>query len=78
MLQCFASSDDDDVRAAVRSTWRDLVELAEQRSGAAAEEVSSFFAKGMLLTVLMAMKVFEDPTPWADRLIEGCAPERQK
>jgi hypothetical protein len=26
----------------------------------------------MLLTILMAMQVFEDPTPWGDRLLAGC------
>jgi AcrR family transcriptional regulator len=76
MLQCFASCEDEDVRAAVRAVWRDLVELAEQRSGASAEEVSSFFAAGMLLTVSMAMNLFEDPTPWGDRLIGGCLADK--
>ena len=71
MLQCFASSEDDDVRAVVRNVWRDLVELAEQRSGAPQEEVSAFFASGMLFTIARAMKLFEDPTPWGDRLLAG-------
>jgi AcrR family transcriptional regulator len=75
MLQCFAGCDDDDVRESVRSVWRDLVELAEQRSGEPPEVISAFFAKGMLLTILMAMQVFEDPTPWGDRLLAGCAKE---
>ena len=53
----------------------DPVELVEQRSGAPAEEVSAFFAKGMLLTISMAMKLFDEPTPWGDRLIAGCFSE---
>lgn len=72
MLQCFAGCDDPDVREVVRGVWRDLVELVEQRSGEPAEAVSGFFAKGMLLTVTMSMQLFEDPTPWGDRLIAGC------
>lgn len=72
MLQCFSGCDDDDVREGVRSVWRDLVELAEQRSGEPPEVISAFFAKGMLITILMAMQLFEDPTPWGDRLLEGC------
>ncbi len=56
----------------VRSTWRDLVDLVEQRTGGTREEVAAFFAKGMLLTVLQAMDVFERPEPWASRLIDGC------
>ena len=75
MLQCFAGCEDDDVRAGVRRVWRDLVELAERTSGEPPEVVSTFFAKGMLLNVLNAMRLFDDPTPWGDRLIAGCARE---
>jgi AcrR family transcriptional regulator len=75
MLQCFAGCEDPDVRAAVRLVWRDLVELAERASGASPEAVSAFFAKGMLLNVLSAMQLFEEPTPWGDRLIAGCRAE---
>ena len=74
-LKCWASCDDPDVCEGVRSAWRDLVDLVEQRSGLGREEVSSFFAKGMLLTILVGMNVFEQPEPWAARLIEGCAIE---
>ena len=72
MLQCFAGCEDPEVREAVRRVWADLVELAEQRSGEPPEVVSAFFAKGMLLTVMNAMQLFDDPTPWGDRLIAGC------
>lgn len=72
MLQCFAHCDDPEIREAVRGVWRDLVDLVERVSGAPPEQVSAFFAKGMLLNVLSAMQLFEDPTPWGRRLIEGC------
>jgi AcrR family transcriptional regulator len=72
MLQCFAAADDPEVRDAVRGVWRDLVELAERASGEPPEVISAFFAKGMLLNVLSAMELFEDPTAWGDRLIDGC------
>ena len=75
MLQCFAACEDPEVREGVRQVWRDLVELAERVSGEPPEVVSAFFAKGMLLNVLNAMRLFEDPTPWGDRLIAGCARE---
>jgi AcrR family transcriptional regulator len=75
MLQCFAGCEDPDVREGVRRVWRDLVELAERTSGEPPEVVSTFFAKGMLLNVLNAMQLFDDPTPWGDRLIAGCARE---
>jgi AcrR family transcriptional regulator len=71
-LKCWASCDDPDVRALVRTTWRDLVELVEQRSGLDRERVTWFFATGVLLTMLMGMGVLEEPEPWAARLIEGC------
>jgi AcrR family transcriptional regulator len=75
MLQCFAGCEDADVREGVRQVWSDLVELAERASGESPEVISAFFAKGMLLNVLNAMQLFEDPTPWGDRLIAGCRPE---
>lgn len=75
MLQCFAGADDPDVREGLRRVWRDLVDLVERVSGAEPEVVSAFFAKGMLLNSLNAMGLFDDPTPWGDRLIAGCGAE---
>ena len=75
MLQCFADCDDLEVRTAVRRVWRDLVELVERVSGEPPEVVTAFFAKGMLLNVMNAMQLFEDRTPWGDRLISGCRSE---
>ena len=75
MLQCFAGCEDADVRESVRRVWRDLVELVERVSGEPPEVISTFFAKGMLLNVLNAMGLFDDRTPWGDRLIEGCRSE---
>jgi AcrR family transcriptional regulator len=75
MLQCFAGCEDADVREGVRQVWSDLVELAERASGEPPDVISAFFAKGMLLNVMNAMQLFEDPTPWGDRLIAGCRSE---
>ena len=52
MLKCWASCDDPEICEVVRSAWRDLVDLAERASGESPEAVSTFFAKGMLLTIL--------------------------
>lgn len=71
-LKCWASCDDPDVRALVRSTWRELVDLVELRTGGSREDVADFFAKGVLLTILQGMDVLAQPEPWAERLIEGC------
>jgi AcrR family transcriptional regulator len=74
MMQCMAgAADDPEIREAMKRTWRDLVGLVE-RAGVGEEQVSLFFAKGMLLNVLNAMELFETPTPWGDRLIAGCNP----
>ncbi|MGH3072250.1 MAG: TetR/AcrR family transcriptional regulator [Gaiellaceae bacterium] len=76
LLQCMAlAADDADVREGMRRVWRDLVELVERVAGESPEVVSSFFARGMLLNVLNAMRLFDEPTPWGDRLIAGCLPE---
>ncbi len=72
MLKCWASCDDPEICEAVRSSWRDLVDLAERSSGASTEDVSAFFSKGTLLTILMGMDAFGRPEPWSNRLIEGC------
>ena len=61
MLQCFAAAEDPEIRQELRRVWRDLVELIERVSGASPEQVSAFFAKGMLLNVLGAMQLYEDP-----------------
>ena len=39
--------------------------------------ISAFFAKGMLLNVLSAMELVDDPTPWGDRLFAGCGLETE-
>ena len=74
MLQCFAGCEDADVRESARRVWRELVDLVERASGEPPEVISTFFAKGMLLNVMNAMQLFDDPTPWGDRLIAGCEP----
>lgn len=72
MLQSLAACDDAEIREAVRAKWRDLVRLVEGVSGQGQELVSHFFASGMLLTVMTAMRLFEDPTDWGERLAAGC------
>lgn len=72
MLKCWASCDDPEICELVRSAWRDLVDLAERVSGESPEAVSTFFSKGAMLTILMAMEAFTRPEPWSNRLIEGC------
>jgi AcrR family transcriptional regulator len=71
MLQSHAACDDPDVREAVRAAWRELTDLIGGVSDVTDEEFADFFATGMLMTMLDAMQVFTDRTPWGDRLVEG-------
>jgi AcrR family transcriptional regulator len=71
MLQSHAACDDPDVREAVRAAWRELTDLIGGVRDVTDEEFADFFATGMLMTMLDAMQVFTDRTPWGDRLVEG-------
>jgi AcrR family transcriptional regulator len=72
MLKCWSTGDDPDVRRVSRAAWRDLVDLVERSSGASPDDVSRFFASGMLITILTAIGMDEDPEPWSKRLIDAC------
>jgi len=74
-LQAYAACDDSDIQAVVRNGYGDLVAYAQRVSGLPAEHISRFFANGMLLNVLASMQVMNDPEPWAQQLLEGCAKE---
>jgi AcrR family transcriptional regulator len=68
-LHAFAACDDDTVRNEMRRGFARLVELVEQESGATADEVRTFFAHGMLLNVLAAMRAEESDAHWAQVLL---------
>jgi len=74
-MQAYAACDDPDVCEVVANGYGDLVAYVERVSGMPPEEVASFFAKGMLLNVLAAMRVHDGSEPWAKRLLEGCGKE---
>ena len=50
----------------MRGGYRRLVELVESK-GVPAQEVSRFFAYGMLVNVMTMMGLHANPEPWADR-----------
>jgi len=68
-LHSFAASDDREIRDQMRSAFARLVELVERESGADEEEVRRFFAHGMLLNVLTAMRADEVDEHWAQVLL---------
>jgi AcrR family transcriptional regulator len=55
--QSYAACDDEVVRARVRFRYAQLVELAEQLSGAEPEQIDDFFRHGMALNVAAALGV---------------------
>src|SRR5436305_254075 len=71
-MQAYAACDDPDVREVVRNGYGDLVAYVERVSGRPPEEITRFFAKGMLLNVIAAMGLQGGEEPWADRLLVGC------
>lgn len=71
-LAGYSACDDDGIRECVRRGFGQLVQFMEQRSGFGPERIASFFAKGMLLNILMTMQLTEAPLEWGDRLIVGC------
>jgi len=55
--QSYAACDDDVVRACVRRSYAELVDLAQQLSDADAERIDDFFRHGMALNVAAALGV---------------------
>jgi AcrR family transcriptional regulator len=68
-LHAFAACEDEPVRAEMRRSFARLVELVERESGATPDEVRAFFAHGMLLNVLAAMRAEDADAHWADVLL---------
>ena len=72
-LQAYAACDDPEIRTVVRAQYGQLVEMVERVSGASTADVARFFATGMLLNVIAAMNLHDEPEAWGDRLIAGCS-----
>jgi hypothetical protein len=75
-LHAHAACDDAAVRDEMRRGFARLFELIERESGADAEELRSFFAQGMLLNALAALRADAVDDRWAEVLLpvtEGCA-----
>jgi AcrR family transcriptional regulator len=69
-MQAYASCEDPEIAAVCRNGYGDLVTYVERVSGAPAEQISEFFAGGMLLNVLASMDAQADD--WGRRLVEAC------
>jgi AcrR family transcriptional regulator len=71
-MQAYAACDDPEIRQIVRDGFGDLVAYVERVSGLPPEEVSRFFATGMLMNVLASMDLYDQPEAWSQRLLAGC------
>jgi AcrR family transcriptional regulator len=67
-LQAHATTDEPAVREAVRRGFRRLHEIVGRASQATPEEIQDWFAHGMLINVLAAMRADELDEPWASSL----------
>ena len=71
-MQAYAACDDPDIREVVRNGYGDIVAYVERVSGLPEEEVTRFFAVGMLMNVMASMDLWESPEEWSQRLLAGC------
>jgi AcrR family transcriptional regulator len=71
-MQAYAACDDPDIREVVRNGFGDIVAYVERVSGLPEEEVTRFFAVGMLMNVMASMDLWESPEAWSERLLAGC------
>jgi AcrR family transcriptional regulator len=70
-MQTYAACDDPDVRRVARHGFGELVAVVERASGADAETVSRFFAKGMLINVVASMDLLDAGEAWARKLLSS-------
>ena len=71
-MQAYAACDDPELCTVARNGYGDIVAYVERVSGLPAEEVTRFFATGMLMNVLASMDLYAKPEEWSDRLLAGC------
>jgi AcrR family transcriptional regulator len=71
-LEAYAACDDPEICDIVRAGYGDLVTYVERVSGLDPARVSRFFATGMLINVIAAMRLEDSDEPWAARLLDGC------
>jgi AcrR family transcriptional regulator len=70
-MQAYAACGDLEIETVVRNGYSDLVSYVEHVADLPPEEISRFFAAGMLLNVIASMGLEQPTEPWAKRLLEG-------
>src|ERR1700756_3885287 len=71
-MQAYVASEDPEIRGVVRAGYGDLVAYVRRVSGADWPTIWHFFAEGMMLNVLAAMQINDDPAPWRGGRLDGC------
>jgi len=74
-MQSYVACDDPEICAVVRRGFGRLVELVESKD-VPAERVASFFAAGMLITVVASTHLGEAREGWAKRLVDALMQEK--
>ncbi len=59
-MQAYAACSEDDVRRKVKQRWDRMMKLTAEISGASPEELTLFFARGMLMTVVASIGLVPD------------------
>jgi AcrR family transcriptional regulator len=72
-MQAYVASDDPEIRTVVRAGYGDLIAYVRRVSDADWPTTWAFFAEGMMLNVLASMQINDDPDPWMQQLLDGCA-----
>ncbi len=62
-MQAYAACSDDDVRRKVKLRWDRLMKVAGEISGASADALTAFFARGMLMNVLASIGMVPEKSP---------------
>jgi AcrR family transcriptional regulator len=71
-MQAYAAAEDPEIRAVVRAGYGDLIAYVRRVSDADWPAIWTFFATGMMLNVLSAMHVNDNPEPWMAELLAAC------
>jgi AcrR family transcriptional regulator len=68
-LQSYSACDDPRIRKVVQRGWEELYTFVQRETGVGEEELRSFFAMGMLMTVAAAVDLFSVDPKWSERLL---------
>jgi AcrR family transcriptional regulator len=70
-MQTYAACDDPEICAVARKGYGELVDYVERVSGVDSQRLSDFFARGMLINVIVSMDLLDADQPWARKLVAG-------